>query len=52
MNYKIMDIIKRSELINMAKREGIDPNDYILQVVRVYPNIIILNDLSFDESLF
>jgi len=52
-----MKSIKRSELIHMAKDITselgiIDPNEYILQVVRTFPDLIIINDLSYKESIF
>lgn len=45
-------IYYRSHLFNMAKLIGIDPNNYISQIRREYPYLIIINDLSSDESIF
>lgn len=42
--------IKRSEIVNMAKRLGINPNDYVSQLFREYPEIEIENDLSHKDS--
>jgi hypothetical protein len=49
---EMLNEIKRSELIHMAYKMKIDPNDYIAQIVRTYPEIEIINDLSYKESIF
>lgn len=44
-----MNSIKRSELYNMAESSGlIDPNDYILQVIRANPDLEIIDDITND----
>lgn len=50
--FEMLHEIKRSELINMARKMRLDPNDYISQIVRTYPEVHIINDLSYKESIF
>ena len=50
-NLEMIHSIKRSELIKMANAMDISCNDYISQIVRTYPEIQIINDMSFKESI-
>lgn len=42
-----MKSVKRSELYKMAELSGlVDPNDYIIQVIRDNPDLEIIDDIS------
>lgn len=46
-----MKEIKRTELIHMGESLGFyDPNDYISQVMRSYPDLKIINDIKRQKS--
>jgi len=46
------DLYFRSEIHNMARKIAVDPNNYEQWVKREHPDIVILDDLSIDESIF
>lgn len=41
-----MKTIKRSELCNIARRNNLDSNTYIEQIIREYPDLIIEDDFN------
>ena len=48
---EMLEEIKRSELITMAQSLGIDANEYIQQVVREYPELAIINDMGYRNTI-
>jgi hypothetical protein len=44
--------ITRSELFRFARASKISFNSYIAQIMRIYPDIKVINDLSYKESIF
>lgn len=46
-----VQLINRSELYRMARRANIDPNDYVFQVVRIYPELNIIDDMTWKKSI-